>query len=516
MKPLRRILDRIHPLFAKGGKYERFYPLYEAADTFLYTPGTVTKHASHVRDGMDMKRIMIMVCIALIPCVYMAFWNTGYQANIVIHNRKLAEQMVGAGVIPASEIGTVLQSSIGRPLEDNVDAITRGLAKKRGREYLATADVQRTIEARVSDGNGEERAQVERELLSAYTSDISPGLRQSISESLATSDASEDVELSAIGYEPGWRGRLLQSLGLSFDPGSFWSNVILGGLYFLPVYIVCMVVGGLWEALFAVVRGHEINEGFLVTGLLFPLTLPPTIPLWQVALGISFGVVIGKEIFGGTGRNFLNPALTARAFLYFAYPAQSTGEGIWTAVNVDGFSGATSLGVMAVADVREGLAAMDVSWWQAFLGTTPGSMGETSELACLIGAAILIAAGIASWRIMAGMLLGGLAFSALLWGIGSQTNPMFAVTPWHHLVIGSFMFGLVYMATDPVSASMTQAGKWWFGGLIGVMTILVRVINPAFPEGVMLAILFGNVLAPLIDYFVVQANIKRRLARDAA
>jgi Na+-transporting NADH:ubiquinone oxidoreductase subunit B len=212
----------------------------------------------------------------------------------------------------------------------------------------------------------------------------------------------------------------------------------------------------------------------------------------------------------------LNPALTARAFLYFAYPAQSTGEKIWTAVSVDGFSGATSLGVMKVADVKEGLKAIDVSWWQAFVGTTPGSMGETSEVACLIGAIVLIATGIGSWRIMAGMLLGGVGLSTILWAIGSDTNPMFAVPPWYHLVIGSFMFGLVFMATDPVSASMTQTGKWWFGGLCGAITILIRVINPAYPEGVMLAILFGNVVAPLIDYVVIQANIKRRLARNAA
>jgi Na+-transporting NADH:ubiquinone oxidoreductase subunit B len=238
-----------------------------------------------------------------------------------------------------------------------------------------------------------------------------------------------------------------------------------------------------------------------------------------VALGISFGVVIGKEIFGGTGRNFLNPALTARAFLYFAYPAQSTGEKIWTAVSVDGFSGATSLGAMAtanVADVKEGLSALNVTWGQSFMGTIQGSMGETSTLACIIGAMILIGAGIGSWRIMAGMLIGGISLSSLLYIIGSSTNPMFQLRPWEHVVVGGFAFGLVFMATDPVSASMTQLGKWWYGALIGAMTILVRVINPAFPEGVMLAILFGNVFAPLIDYFVVQANIKRRLARDAA
>ncbi len=516
MKPLRRILDRIHPWFAKGGKYERFYPLYEAADTFLYTPGTVTRGASHVRDGMDMKRIMITVCVALIPCVYMAFWNTGYQANVTIHNRRVAEQLVTAGSIPSTEIGTVMQASIGRPLEENIDHVASDLAKKRARDYLASTEGQEVLDAR-TDGEGVSRSQAEKEIFTSYSADIVGGLNDTLSEALAeTTSPAQSVELSAIGYVPDWRGTLLQSMGLPFDPGNFLSNVILGGLYFLPVYIVCMIVGGIWEVLFAVIRGHEINEGFLVTGLLFPLTLPPTIPLWQVALGISFGVVIGKEIFGGTGRNFLNPALTARAFVYFAYPAQSTGEGIWTAANVDGFSGATSLGVMAVADLKEGLGALDVTWWQAFLGMTPGSMGETSELACLIGAAILIATGIASWRIMAGMLVGGVAFSAFLWGLGSPSNPMFAVSPIWHLVIGSFMFGLVFMATDPVSASMTQAGKWWFGALVGVMTILVRVINPAFPEGVMLAILFANCLAPLIDYFVIQANIRRRLARDAA
>jgi Na+-transporting NADH:ubiquinone oxidoreductase subunit B len=306
----------------------------------------------------------------------------------------------------------------------------------------------------------------------------------------------------------------MEHVGLGYAPGSFLSCFVHGGLYFLPVYIVTMTVGGLWEVLFAIVRRHEINEGFLVTGMLFPLTLPPTIPLWQVALGISFGVVIGKEIFGGTGRNFLNPALTARAFLYFAYPAQISGDAVWVAL--DGYTGATTLGVMATADPAVGLDAINVTWLQAFLGTISGSMGETSTLGCMIGAAILIATGIGSWRIMTGVLAGGMGFSALFWAIGSDTNAMFSLPPWWHLVIGGYAFGLVYMATDPVSAAMTQTGKWFYGILIGAMTILIRVINPAFPEGIMLAILFGNVFAPLIDYFVVQANIKRRLARYAA
>ncbi len=465
---------------------------------------------------MDMKRIMITVCVALIPCVFMAFWNTGFQANNTIHNRKQAQRLVNAGVIQSAEIGTVLQASIGRTFENDIDAITAALVKKRGKAYLAGSEAQKTIDTRTRTGKMHDRAKVEQEVYDSYTSSLSGDLKSKIANALAVTSETKDVELKAIGYEPGWRGRLLESLGLSFNPNSFLSNVIFGGLFFLPVYIVCMTVGGIWEVVFGVVRGHEINEGFLVTGLLFPLTLPPTIPLWQVALGISFGVVIGKEIFGGTGRNFLNPALTARAFLYFAYPAQSTGEGIWTAIGVDGFSGATSLGVMATANPGDGLSALNIGWWQAFLGLTPGSMGETSELACIIGAVILIAAGIASWRIMLGMLIGALGLSTLLWSIGSSTNAMFALPPWYHLVVGSFAFGLVFMATDPVSASMTQTGKWWFGGLIGAMTILIRVINPAFPEGVMLAILFGNVFAPLIDYFVVQANIKRRLARDVA
>ncbi len=405
MKPLRRILDRLHPLFDKGGKFERLYPLYEATDTFLYNTGDVTTSASHVRDGLDLKRMMITVVVALIPCVLMALYNTGYQAN------------------------TAMQ------------------------------------------------------------------------------------ELGVHAAE-GWRGEVIESLGVGYNSGSLLANLIHGALYFLPVYIVTVAAGGLWEVLFAIVRKHDVNEGFLVTSLLFPLTLPPTIPLWQVALGISFGVVLGKEVFGGTGMNFLNPALTSRAFLYFAYPAQITGDAIWTAA--DGFSGATPLGAMATAPLGSGISAINVTWAQAFLGQMQGSMGETSTLACLLGAAILILTGIGSWRIMAGVLIGGLGMATLMWGVGSETNPMFALPPWWHLVLGGFAFGLVFMATDPVSASMTEMGKWYYGALIGLMTMLIRVVNPAYPEGIMLAILFGNVFAPLIDYLVVQANIKRRLARNAA
>ena len=306
------------------------------------------------------------------------------------------------------------------------------------------------------------------------------------------------------------RGTILASLGLALDPNSCLSNFVHGALYFIPIFLVTNIVGGFWEALFATIRKHEINEGFLVTGMLFPLILPPTIPLWQVAIGISFGVVIGKEVFGGTGKNFLNPALTARAFLFFAYPGEISGDAVWTAV--DGFTGATALGQAA----QGGAAAITVTMKDAFLGFIPGSMGETSTLACLIGAIVLIGSGIGSWRIMLSSVLSLIVFSTLLNLIGSDTNPMFALSPAWHLVLGGFAFGTVFMATDPVSATMTQTGKWFYGALIGFMVVLIRVINPAFPEGTMLAILFGNVFAPLIDYFVMQSNINRRKRKALA
>jgi Na+-transporting NADH:ubiquinone oxidoreductase subunit B len=264
--------------------------------------------------------------------------------------------------------------------------------------------------------------------------------------------------------------------------------------------------------LFALVRNHEVNEGFFVTSILFALTLPPDIPLWQVALGISFGIVIGKEVFGGTGKNFLNPALTGRAFLFFAYPSEISGDAVWTAV--DGFSGATPLMLAADGGVSA-IQAAGISWWQAFFGTIQGSIGSTSTLMILIGALFLLYTGVASWRIMAGVLLGVVAGALLFNAVGSETNPAFSL-PWHwHLVLGGVAFGLVFMATDPVSASMTEAGKWVYGALIGFMTVMIRVLNPAYPEGVMLAILFGNLFAPLIDWFVVQANIRRRAKRHA-
>ena len=409
---LRKWLDKMEPLFQEGGRLSKLYPLYEATDTFLYTPSSVTRTASHVRDGIDLKRMMVLVVVALGPCFFMAFYNTGYQANLAI-----------------SQGATALES---------------------------------------------------------------------------------------------WRESFLMWFKIGHDQGNFIDNVVLGGLYFLPVYAVTIVVGGLWEALFSIVRKHEINEGFLVTSALFPLTLPPTIPLWQVALGISFGVVVGKEIFGGTGKNFLNPALTARAFLYFAYPAQITGAAVWTAVErPDGMSGATPLGVMADTQVGQAVPVIESvvghTWWDCFLGFIPGSMGETSVVASLLGATLLLFVGVGSWRIMAGVVLGGVVTSSLFWlSSNGSENAMMYLPPWWQLVVGGFAFGTVFMATDPVSAAMTNTGKWWYGILIGLMTILIRVVNPAYPEGIMLAILFGNVMAPLIDYFVIQMNIRRRMRRYEA
>ncbi len=299
---------------------------------------------------------------------------------------------------------------------------------------------------------------------------------------------------------------------MGYNPESFFANLIHGALYFIPIYFVSVAVGGFWEVLFGIIRKEDVNEGLLVSSLIFPLSLPPTIPLWQVALGISFGVVVAKELFGGTGRNFVNPALAGRAFLYFAYPGQNSGDAVWAVV--DGFSGATPLTALATTDMGTGMAALNVSWSQAFLGIEPGSLGETSTLACLIGAVIIAYTGVGSWRIMLSMLIGGMGFSLLLWIIGSDTNPMFLMPPWWHLVVGSFAFGLVFCITDPVSATLTQLGKWIYGALAGVLTILIRVVNPAYPEGIMMAILLANVFAPLIDYFVLEANIKRRKIRN--
>lgn len=395
---VRKFLDDIHPHFAKGGQYEKYYALYEMVDTFLYSPPDVTTGKPHVRDAIDLKRVMSYVVVATLPCIFMALWNTGYQANTALAAMGLTETS-------------------------------------------------------------------------------------------------------------GWRADVMAFLGVSYNPESIFACLFHGLLYFLPIYIVTLVAGGICEVIFAAVRNHEVNEGFLVTSMLYTLILPPTIPLWQVALGIMFGVVIGKEVFGGTGKNFLNPALTGRAFLFFAYPAYMSGDQVWTAV--DGFSGATPLSLAANGGV-EAITTSGITWMQTFMGTIQGSIGATSTLACLIGMVFLIYTKVASFRIIFGVFIGMFVTAGLLNLIGSDTNPMFAM-PWYwHLSLGGLAFGMVYMATDPVSAAMTDTGRWLFGMLIGFMTVVIRVINPAFPEGIMLAILFANLFAPLIDYFVVQANIALR------
>ena len=402
MRGLRTFLDRVEPLFTRGGRFEKYHAVFEAVDTLFYSPPDVTRGAPHVRDAIDLKRVMILVVLAAVPCALVGIWNIGFQANSAL-------QALGG-------------ESIG-----------------------------------------------------------------------------------------GWRGSTLALLGAGYAPGSIYDTFLHGLLYFLPIYIVTMAVGGFWEILFAAVRNHEINEGFFVTSFLFALTLPATIPLWQVALGISFGVVIGKEVFGGTGKNFLNPALVGRAFLYFAYPVQISGDAVWTPI--DGFSGATALAIGAIDGVP-GIVADGLTWTQAFLGQMQGSIGETSAAACLLGTAIMIYAGVASWRTIAGVFAGLIVPAVLFGGIDSD-NPLFAM-PWHwHVVLGGFAFGAVFMATDPVSAPDTQTGHWIYGVLIGLLTWIIRVINPAFPEGIMLAILFGNICAPIIDHFVIRANVRRRVRRSA-
>ena len=412
---LRRYIDtKFAPHFHEGGKWQKYYTFYEMFDTMLYSPSSVTRSASHVRDGLDLKRIMMTVWFCTFPAILFGLWNTGYQANL---------------------------------------------------------------------------------------------------------------QITEYGYDPipGWRSNLVMAL-TGFDYNSIFANVVHGLVYYLPILATVYLSGFIWEGLFAWKRGHEVNEGFFVTGILFTLIVPPTIPLWLVFLGVSFGVVVGKEVFGGTGKNFLNPALTGRAFLYFAYPAYMSGDAIWTAV--DNFSGATALSLAASGDMNfaAGLtenalmpgaeaATASLTWMNTFLGGIQGSIGETSTLAILLGGAVLLATKIASWRIVLGVFLGMAIFSTFLNVVGSDTNAMFAM-PWYwHLTVGGFAFGMMFMATDPVSASMTNTGKYIFGALIGVMTVLIRVINPAFPEGIMLAILFANLFAPVIDYYVTRSNINRRMRR---
>ncbi|TWI75370.1 Na+-transporting NADH:ubiquinone oxidoreductase subunit B [Desulfobotulus alkaliphilus] len=299
---------------------------------------------------------------------------------------------------------------------------------------------------------------------------------------------------------------------------AFLPSFMQGLLIFIPLLVVSYGVGFFWEALFAVRRGHGISEGFLVSGLLYPLILPPDLPLWQAAIGISFGVVIGKEIFGGTGRNLLNPALTARAFVFFAYPGQMSGDAVWISGGAtDAVSGATALAISAQAEPGSQIPAMldqaGLGLFELFVGRTPGSIGETSALLCLVGALILIITGVANWRIMVGGVLGVLGTGMLLnqLATGSLAAAM-GLPAYYHLVMGGFAFGIVFMATDPVTAPGTDAARWLYGFLIGALTVLIRVFNPAYPEGTMLAILFMNLFAPLLDHFVIQIRLRKRIS----
>ncbi|MGR6840320.1 NADH:ubiquinone reductase (Na(+)-transporting) subunit B [Aliivibrio wodanis] len=409
---LLKFIEKIEPHFEPGGKHEKWFALYEAAATLFYTPGTVTKGGSHVRDSVDLKRIMIMVWFAVFPAMFWGMYNAGNQAIVALDH-----------MYSGAELAAVISGD--------------------------------------------------------------------------------------------WHYWLTQMLGGTISADAGWgSSMLLGATYFLPIYATVFLVGGFWEVLFCMVRKHEVNEGFFVTSILFALIVPPTLPLWQAALGITFGVVVAKEIFGGTGRNFLNPALAGRAFLFFAYPAQISGDTVWTAA--DGFSGATALSQWAQGGqggLVNTVTGNTISWMDAFIGNIPGSIGEVSTLALILGGLMIVYMRIASWRIIAGVMIGMVAVSTLFNLIGSDTNAMFSM-PWHwHLVLGGFAFGMIFMATDPVSASFTSKGKWWYGILIGGMAVMIRVVNPAYPEGMMLAILFANLFAPLFDNLVVEGNIKRRLKR---
>ena len=386
----------MEPNFVKGAKYEKWNPLFETLATFAFTPKLVTTKGAHIRDGVDLKRTMMIVIIALIPCLLFGIYNTGHW------------QMV-------AELGN------------------RNL--------------------------------------------------------------------------PYWENGL----------NKFWN----GSIIVLPLIVVSYGVGLGIEFLFGMLRGHSLHEGFLVSGMLIPLTMPADVPLWMVGVATAFAVIIGKEIFGGTGMNIINVALTARAFLFFAYPTSMSGDKVWMAgtetTKVDGFTGSTALGDLATfmsdKPVFQNLNGFTSEYTlsESFIGMIPGSVGETSTLACLIGAGILLITGVGSLRIMASFFVGGLAMGLLLNLMGG--NPYFELPAVYHLVIGSFAFGAIFMATDPVSAAQTAKGKIVYGFLGGLLAILIRVLNPAYPEGVMLAILFMNISAPIIDYYVIQGNINRRLKR---
>jgi Na+-transporting NADH:ubiquinone oxidoreductase subunit B len=396
MKFLRNQLDHLKHNFEKGGKWEKLYFAYEAFDTFLFVPNTTTSvKGVQVRDAIDLKRLMMTVIIAMMPCLFFGIWNVGHQHFLAL--------------------GQAATATLGDKL---------------------------------------------------------------------------------------------------------W----IGAIQVVPIIIISYGVGLGIEFIFSAMRKHPVNEGFLVTGMLIPLVMPPDVPLWQVALATAFSVIIGKEAFGGTGMNILNVALTARAFLYFAYPSDMSGE-VWTylgdgATTVAGYSGATPLGLAAnsTGNVVSELNSFGAGWADGiytlqnlFFGIRPGSIGETSTLMCLIGGAILILTGVGSWKIIVSVFAGAFGMGLLLNVLG--TSPFTQMPAHYHLVLGGLAFGAVFMATDPVTAAQTETGKWFYGFMIGLMTVLIRVFNPAYPEGIMLAILLMNVFAPLIDYFVVNANKKRRLQR---
>jgi Na+-transporting NADH:ubiquinone oxidoreductase subunit B len=390
MKFLRDQIDKIKPTFSEGGKLSFLHSTFDAFETFLFVPNHTTQNGAHIRDGIDLKRTMFTVIVAMLPVLLFGLWNVGYQ----------------------------------------------------------------------------------------------------------------------------------QSLALTGTDGALWDNFFVGLIQTLPIIIVSYGVGLGIEMGFAQFRGHPVNEGFLVTGMLIPLCMPPDVPLWMVGLATAFSVVIGKEVFGGTGMNLLNPALTARMFLYIGYPSSMSGDSVWTFLpegseTVDGYSGATNLGELASA-TAEGKPWSDdllsASIMDSFWGNIQGSIGETSVVACLIGAAILIVSGIGSWKIMLSTVLGGL-FMGWVFNISGADGAYMDMPAYYHLIVGGFMFGAIFMTTDPVSAAQTERGKWIYGFLIGVLTVLIRVFNPGYPEGIMMAILLMNVFAPLIDYYVVQSNIKTRLNR---
>ena len=396
MKFLRNIFDSAHKTLNSSEKTKKFFPLIDAFDTLMFTPNHVTSNGSHVRDAIDLKRTMMLVIIALIPCLLFGIYNTGYQ-----HFRVLGE---------------------------------------------------------------------------------------------------------------------LENI-------SFWEIALKGAFVVLPLVVVSYAAGFFVEFIFAIKNGHTVQEGFLVSGMLIPLCMPADVPLWMVAVATIFAVVIGKEVFGGTGMNILNVALTARAFLFFAHPTKMSGNEVWvTGFSemkagglVDSSSGATALGDLASfmqdTPALENTQAFQAkySFMDSFLGFIPGSVGETSALMCLIGAALLLWTGIASWRVIFSFFIGGFLMATILNLVGG--NGYFELPAIHQLMIGGFMFGMVFMATDPVTAAHTNAGKFVYGFLGGFLGILIRMVNPAYPEGIMLAILIANVFAPLIDHVVIQVNINKRLKR---